>query len=225
MKKVFLLSLSFWALFPIILLAQENKKEVKEWMHAKLYLKNNSIVEGYLVNSFAIGGYAVTRYINEPCSSDSVMKLSDLKGLIRKNEKYSNHDIDSMITWKDQDPQFRFKWEPQMVIFSYGNNDPIIEDHLIMLRVVYRGKNVTGYIINHLYFGYKCLYKTSEMSCAKAFLNVEHKFSEKRRKTLLEEFGSYPGMKEYIKGLDKKDVKDNPFAILEILDDAIEKQK
>lgn len=210
----------FFFFIPMSLFAQ-GEKDVKEWMHVKVYLKNDSIVESYLHNSFGIGGYGGTRYIHEPCSSDSVMKLNDMKKAFSKDVKYNNREIDSMITWKDKYPQIQFKWEPQMSIFAYGSGDPIIEDYPVMLRVMYRGKHVTGYIINHFFFGYKCLYKTPDMKYAKTFINIEQKFSEKRRKTLLEEFGDYPEMEEYIKKLDKKAVKENPFAILEALDHAI----
>jgi hypothetical protein len=62
------------------------------------------------------------------------------------------------------------------------------------------------------------------MSYAKAYFNIEKKLSERRRKTMLEEFGSYPEMEKYIKELDKKSMKADPFAILEVLDSVIERQ-
>lgn len=41
---------------------------------------------------------------------------------------------------------------------------------------------------------------------------------------MLEEFGNYPEMEKYIMKLDKKSMKANPFAILEVLDSVIERQ-
>lgn len=218
--NIFLAFLTFMAISSTSIFAQE-KKMVKDWMHVKVFLKNDTVVEGYLHNSTAFGGYGVTRYIHEPTSLDAEMRLNDMEKIFQKDRKISNQDIDSMITWNDKRPQLTIKWEPHMTNFAYGNNDPIFEDHLIMLKVVYRGKYVTGYIINHFGAGYKCLYKTADMPCAKAFLNLEKKFSERRRKTLQEEFSEYPNMEEYIKTLDKQIVKDNPFVILEELDKAI----
>ena len=223
MKKIVLFVIaSLMILSSASLFAKE--KNVRSWMHAKLYLKNDSVVEGYLHNYFVVGGYMVSRTFHEPCSNDSVMRINSFEKLFGKDRKYSNNDIDSMITWKDAAPQYITKWEPQRAIFSYGNQEPITSDHLVMLKIAYQGKNVTGYIINHRMFGYKCLYKTKNMSYAKAYFNIEKKFSERRRKTMLEEFGSYPEMEKYIKELDKKSMKADPFAILEVLDSVIERQ-
>lgn len=154
MKKQFLFILVLTILSSVSLSAKE-EKNVKYWMHAKLYLKNDSVVEGYLHNYFVVGGYMVSRTFHEPCSDDSVMRINIFEKLFGKDRKYSNNDIDSMITWKDAAPQYITKWEPQRAIFSYGNQEPITSDHLVMLKIAYQGKNVTGYIINHRAFGYK----------------------------------------------------------------------
>jgi hypothetical protein len=223
-KKQFLFILVLTILSSVSLSAKE-EKNVKYWMHAKLYLKNDSVVEGYLHNYFVVGGYMVSRTFHEPCSNDSVMRINSFEKLFGKDRKYSNNDIDSMITWKDAAPQYITKWEPQRAIFSYGNQEPITSDHPVMLKIAYQGKNVTGYIINHRMFGYKCLYKTKDMSYAKAYFNIEKKLSERRRKTMLEEFGNYPEMEKYIMELDKKSMKTDPFAILEVLDSVIERQQ
>ena len=49
----------------------------------------------------------------------------------------------------------------------------------------------------------------------------EEKFSEKRRKTLLETFNMYPEMEAYIKGLTKKEFKEDRLCILRKLDDIL----
>lgn len=224
MKKLVLFVIASLMILSSASLFAKEEKNVRSWMHAKLYLKNDSVVEGYLHNYFVVGGYMVSRTFHEPCSNDSVMRINSFDKLFGKDHKYSNNDIDSMITWNDAAPQYIMKWEPQSAIFSYGNQEPIASDHPVMLKIAYQGKNVTGYIINHRMFGYKCLYKTKDMSYAKAYFNIEKKLSERRRKTMLEEFGNYPEMEKYIMKLDKKSMKANPFAILEVLDSVIERQ-
>ena len=90
-----------------------------------------------------------------------------------------------------------------------------------MVGLEYQGKHVKGYISYHMLYGFKLLYKTGEMPCAKAFVKPEEKFSEKRRKTLLETFNMYPEMEAYIKGLTKKEFKEDRLCILRKLDDIL----
>lgn len=206
---------------------EKKRKPVKDWMHVKVYLKNDSIAEGYLHNSFDIPGAFVSRNVHLPSSDATFMRVNKMDKPIffGKDEKYDNEEIDSLITWFDSYPEILIKWEPQLADFSYGHNTPKPKDHLVMLQVVYRGKNVTGYFIFNFPDGFKCLYKTKEMSFAKAFMNSEQKFSERRRKTLLEEFNEYPEMVDYINKLNKKDVKDDPFVVLKKFDEVLEKSK
>ena len=118
-------------------------------------------------------------------------------------------------------PDMKTKWEPQFVDFTFGNNVSELDTHPTMVGLEYQGKHVKGYISYHMLYGFKLLYKTDEMPCAKAFVKPEEKFSEKRRKTLLETFNMYPEMEAYIKGLTKKEFKEDRLCILRKLDDIL----
>ena len=126
-----------------------------------------------------------------------------------------------MAMWYDKYPDMKTKWEPQFVDFTFGNNVSELDTHPTMVGLEYQGKHVKGYISYHMLYGFKHLYKTGEMPCAKAFVKPEEKFSEKRRKTLLETFNMYPEMEAYIKGLTKKEFKEDRLCILRKLDDIL----
>lgn len=190
------------------------EKIVKGFLHAILYLKDGAIAEGYLQN-ITPGVYVHYRI---PDAVDSMMILRPDNKLFTKKRKYSNNEIDSMATWLDEEPETRVKWEPQFVNFTFGNKVIELDTYPSMLCLVYQGKHVKGYISSHPLYGFKYLFKIDDMPCAKAFLRFPQKFSEKRRKTLLDTFYMYPEMEEYIKGLTKEDVKADPCCILKHLD-------
>jgi hypothetical protein len=219
---VFTLLLLFFILGDTVAFAQQ--KEVKGWLHAKLFLKDGSTVEDYLKNSYSIGGYAVTQYFHEPSALDSVMKLNSMENMFKKNVRYSNLLIDSMYTWTDKMPNIIQVWETQPVNYSFGFEEPIGENYPVMLKRAYVGKHVKGYIIFHPGFGYRLFYKTKDMPCAKAFGKIQKKLTGIRRRTLLEEFSSYPEMEEYIKKMDKKTYTDNPFDILKQLEQILDER-
>ena len=73
--------------------------------------------------------------------------------------------------------------------------------------------------------GSRLLYLMDGMPYAKAFISRSGKLTEKRRKTLIDEFGKYPGMKDYIMGLDKKELEQDPLVILRKLDESLKGQQ
>ena len=141
--------------------------------------------------------------------------------MFERSTKYRNQDIDSMTTWFDEHPEIKQKWEPQLADFAFGGKEPVVEDYPAMLLVVYEGKNVKGYLSHHPAFGFKYLFKMSDMPYAKAFLIVDQKFSERRRKTLLDTFYMYPEMEDYIKSLTKDAFNKDPLGILRKLDQVV----
>ena len=194
----------------------EGKKEkmVKGLLHTIIYMKDGSSAEGYLQNRTP--GVYVTYHI--PDALDSLMILKPDNKLFTKSRKFRNSEIDSMTTWLDEHPKIIMKWEPQFVDFTFGNKSSELDTYPAMLNVLYQGEHVKGYISFHMLYGFKLLFKTDDMPYAKAFIKPDQKFSEKRRKTLLDTFYMYPEMEKFVKGLTKKDIEDDAFCILKKLD-------
>lgn len=217
MKKLLLISLCYF-LAGSLTMAQDSevKKErtVKGFLHTILYMKDGTTAEGYLQNSTP-GLYVSYRI---PDALDSVMILRPDNKLFTKSRKISNCKIDSLLTWFDEQPKEKMTWEPQYVDFTFGNSDSELESYPSMLMLLYVGKHVKGYVSFHPIYGFKYLFMIDDMPCAKAFLKVDQKFSEKRRKTLSETFYMYPEMEDYIKRLTNENIKEDPFCILKKLD-------
>ena len=199
----------------------DENKVVKGRFHAIVYLKNGETPEGYLQNQFYVNMPTISRCYHMPSAADSVMRLKVNNKLFEKSMKFRNQDIDSMVTWYDDDPEVRLKWEPEFVDFAFGNQEPTFDAYPSMLLVVYKGTHVKGYLSLYPGYGFKYLFKTSDMPYAKAFLVPDQKFSERRRKTLLKTFSMYPEMEEFIKSLTKDDIKEDLFCILKKLDTTI----
>lgn len=220
MKKLFFSAICSLLLFgPVLAQEPEGKKEkiVKTVPHAMVYLKDGTTAEGYLQN-YVKFMYSIYRI---PSASDSVIKLKPDAKLFTKSSKFKNCDIDSMAMWFDKYPDMKSKWEPQFVDFTFDDKISEPDTNPIMVGLIYKGKHVKGYISYHMLYGFKLLFKTDEMAYAKAFAKPEEKFSEKRRKTLLNTFSMYPEMEEYIKGLTKDEFKKDRFCILKKLDEIL----
>ena len=197
-------------------------RNVKGWLHAVVYKKDGTTAEGYLHNIIEVGtGLGVTRSIHMPSADASEMILKASNKMLENSTKIKNCEIDSMVTWLDESPERRDKWEPEIANFAYGGKNPDIEEFPSMLLVLYNGKNVKGYMAHRLMYGFKCFFKMDDMPYAKAFLSAEEKFSERRRKTLLDTFYMYPEMEDYIKQLKKEDVVKDPFCIIKKLDEIL----
>jgi len=196
-------------------------KLVKGRLHTVIYQKNGTTAEGYLQNSFSIGGYPVSYSYHIPSAIDTVMRIKPDNKMMEKSLKYRVHDIDSMSTWLDELPEIKLTWEPKTVDFAFGGKEPAIEPHPSMLLLLYRGKHVKGYVAHHPGYGVKYLFLMGDMPYAKTFLVVGEKLSNRRRKTLLDTFYMYPGMEDYINSLSKDSIKDDPFCILKKLDELL----
>lgn len=204
-----------------VMAQQTEKKLVKGILHTVIHLKNGETAEGYLQNSFTVGGLPVSTSYHIPSGLDSVMRIKTDNKMFERSTKYRNQEIDSMITWYDAHPDEKMKWEPQPVVFAFGDNEPVTDDYPSMLLVVYEGKHVKGYWSYHPAWGFKYLFMMSDMPYAQAFLIPDQKFSEHRRKTLLGTFYMYPEMEDFIKSLTKNAIKEDPLCILRKLDQVI----
>lgn len=204
-----------------VMAQQTEKKVVKGILHTVIHLKNGETAEGYLQNNFSVGGFAVSTSYRIPSGLDSVMRIKTDNKMFERSTKYRNQEIDSMITWYDKYPDEKLKWVPQPVVFAFGDDNPFTEDYPSMLLVVYEGTHVNGYLSFHPAWGFKYLFMMSDMPYAKAFLVPGQKFSERRRKTLLETFYMYPEMEDFIKSLTKMTIKEDPLCILRKLDQVI----
>jgi hypothetical protein len=204
-----------------VLAQQTEKKEVKGNLHTVIHLKNGEKAEGYLQNYFTVGGFAVSTSYRIPSALDSVMRIKMDNKMFERSMKYRNQEVDSMITWYDAHPDIKMKWEPRPVDFGFGGNGSVIEDYPAMLLVVYEGNHVKGYLSFYPGFGFKYLFMMGDMPYAKAFLVPNQKFSERRRKTLLDTFYMYPEMEDFIKSLTKNAIKEDPLCILKKLDQLV----
>ena len=121
-------------------------KLVKGRLHTVIYQKNGTTAEGYLQNSFSIGGYPVSYSYHIPSAIDTVMRIKPDNKMMEKSLKYRVHDIDSMSTWLDELPEIKLTWEPKTVDFAFGGREPTTESHPSMLLLLYKGKHVKGYM-------------------------------------------------------------------------------
>lgn len=199
------------------------KKSTKDLFHTKVFLKNDSVAEGYLRNFLSHPGVYYADQIN---SMDSTVRINHMdRFILRKNEKYNNRDIDSLITWYDETPNIKMKWIPIPANLAFGFNTPVIYHYPLLLCLMFKGNYVSGYLGFDPMLGSRLLYLMDGMPYAKAFISRSGKLTEKRRKTLIDEFGKYPGMKDYIMGLDKKELEQDPLVILRKLDESLKGQQ
>lgn len=208
------------------MMAQKSEGKVVEGrMHTIIYKTDGTHVEGYLQNSFPMAGFGFSRSYHIPSALDTEMIVKPQDKPFERSIKVINSEIDSMLTWFDKTPEDKLKWEPQTADFAYGGKNPIVEDHPSMLLVLFEGKHVKGYLSHHILYGFRYLFKMDDMPYAKVFLSEEHKFNERRRKTLLDTFYMYPEMEDVIKQLTKDKVAEDPFYIIRKLDDILSMQK
>jgi len=218
-KNVFLLIVAICMMGSFSLMAQETekKKEIKDWMHAVAYKKDGTTFEGYLKNitPALYGSYHL------PDASDSTMIFTKGNKLFERTTRIPNSEIDSMVTWYDDKPDLKFKWESRPANFAFGGSKPFVMEHPVMLLLLYKGEKVRGYLSSHPLYGFKYFFMLDDMPYAMAFMKPFQKFNERRRKTLLETFYMYPEMEAYIKTLTKEEVKGNPFCVLKKLDEIL----
>lgn len=198
---------------------QKEKKPQKNLLHARLFFRADSVAEGYLMNFVNHGGMYNKSQIN---TLDSLIRLKPLDAkLFAKDIRYNFREIDSMYTWRETMPQLRMKWIPMMINKAYGNETPMIPDHLVMMMQVFRGRHVDGYIGIDDIIGNRIYYRTKDMDLAKAIHRASGKLTDKRKATLRDEFASLPAMVEFINGLGKVDLDQTPLIILKKIDDVL----
>lgn len=197
--------------FCAVAFAQKERK-VSGYFHAKVWLKDGTTDDGYVNN----GHHSL-------CVRDDVAYLTDLKGLLGpfKNRKHATKDMDSVYVWVDTDPEYVLVAHPIPVMYSYGNDTPMVYDHLCLCYVFYEGKNVTIYQAWDMMWGDFFLYKTPDMYYAKALFRCDKKLTEKRRNTLCEEFKEYTNIKNFVRTVHKNKMKDDPMAFFKLIDSVI----
>ena len=226
-QKLFCMLLSVAGLISAshVMAQESDEKMVEGRMHTIIYKTGGTKVEGYLQNSFSLPGYGFSRSYFIPSAMDTVMIVKPHTKPFERSIKVRNCEIDSMMTWLDKTPEVKQKWEPQTADFAYGGKNPDVENHPSMLLVLFEGKHVKGYLSHHILYGFRYLFKIDDMPYAKVFLSEEHKFNERRRKTLLDTFYMYPKLEDYIKQLKKEDVEEDPFFIIRKLDEILSAQE
>lgn len=222
--RVFILLLIFSVLSVKPLAAKQKVDRLH--MHAKVYLKNDSVVEGYVQNSHPnLITPLFILYTYEPCANDKSIYISQSWKFLAKQKKYSIENINCMVTWYDEEPEAHSLWVPEQGNFAYGNDEPIELKHPSMMKLVFKGRHVEGFYCFYtgLGSGDQILYKTAQMEKAKALFSPKGFRLTVRRETLLEEFSDYPEMQEFIQGLKRKDLKANPLLILEKFDEVLDR--
>ena len=191
----------------------QQRKVVKNYWHAQVWLKDGTTDSGYVQNAH----HSVWVY-------DDEVVLNNLDKFLGKNRRHATKDIDSMYVWVDTNPYNVIVSVPIPVNYSYGNNEPMVYNHPCMCYIIYSGQNVVIYEAWHDFSGDYYLYKTPEMYYAKALFRSHQKLSEKRRITLAEEFDDYPVIKDYIRNIPDKMLKVNPLPFFLLIDTALGQQ-
>lgn len=208
MKRNFVILMLFFLSCCTMAFAQKERK-VSNFFHAKVWLKDGTTDEGYVNN----GHHSI--YVHH-----DIVYLSDLKGILGpfKNRKHAVKDMDSVYVWIDAEPEYILVAHPVPVMYSYGNDTPMVYDHPCLCYVFYEGLNVTIYQACDMMFGDFFLYKTPDMHYAKALFRCDKKLTKKRRATLCEEFEDYINIKNFVNTVHKNKMKDDPLAFFMLID-------
>jgi len=192
----------------------QKEKIIKNFWHAKVWLKDGTTDSGYIRN-----GHKTV------CVYDETVVLNNLDGLFSKSRTHATTDIDSMYIWFDTEPDEVLISHAVPVHYYYGNETPMEYGYPSMCYVLYQSKNVTIYEAWDLYLGDFYLYKTPDMQYAKALFRKGKKLTEKRRATLCDEFQNYSIIKNYIKSIHKDKLKDDPVSFFLLIDKVLGSEK
>lgn len=192
----------------------QNEKVIKNFWHAKVWMKDGTTDSGYIEN-----GHKTV------CVYDETVVLNNLDKLFSKNRKHYTKDIDSMYIWIDTEPDDILVSHSVPIKYYYGNETPMEFGYPSMCYVFYQSKNVTIYQGWNLTLGDFYLYKTPDMEYAKALFREGKKLTDKRRATLCDEFKDYSTIKNYVKSIHKDKLKDDPFSFFLVIDKALESRK
>lgn len=213
----------FFSLLALPALSQEQEQKQKQKKiynraHCKLYLKDGRVIDSYLFSN----AWNTISY------TDSLVKLSDKPNAFSpKVQKYYNADIDSLVEWNDRNPGFKFRNVPVKVRHSY-TADSVTVDSLrypSMATLMYKGKNVEGYMVWDNWNGFRYLYKTKDMDAAHAYIGQKHRLTDQRKEVMAEEFKKYPRFVNFVNSLKSNAFKDAPALLLYELDKIIEEDK
>lgn len=172
----------------------------------KVYLSNDSTFEGIM-----------PRY--PLFTQDSVLYVKRYDaGLFSKNCKWKEQEIDSMVTWISGFEDMRLKWVPLKGNFNYIGSIPDMPNHRMFMACLFEGRNISAYLAYDRYYGNRVLYYGKGMTEAHAIFKFMAKLTEKRRKTLIEEFKRYPELVRYIETMNAEDTKKNPVVLLRMID-------
>ena len=194
------------ALLPMAVTAQQKKQRyVSNMMHTIVYLHGDSTGEGYLRNV--------------PEVYDEQLRLVPLNmKLFSKDQVYDINKIDSMKSWFDEEPYMITHWERAYVNMAFGNNTPMVSEHPALLMQVYDGKSIRAYLAYNRLVGMRVVYQSCAMDTAKALFNEGSRLTDKRKKTLSEEFAAYPQLVKYINNMEKDVLKTRPGLLLREID-------
>ncbi len=202
--------------------AQEKKKAKvnKRVPIATVYLHNDSIAEGYLMNPTMHARLYVSPLFS---TTDDFVKISVIGSrLLARQPKYDVGEVDSVVTYYAADPEAsRMTWIPIVANIAYKTSMPSVCSHKVFAACIYRGRHITAYAVSDAVLGDRVLYKSNSMAMAQAIFNLRKSLSDKQRKTLKAEFADYPGLVSFVDTMDKNLVRTNPKALFDKMDEVI----
>lgn len=201
--------------------AQEKKAKVnKREPIATVYLHNDSIAEGYLMNPTMHAHLYVSPLFS---TTDDFVKISIIGSrLLAKQPKYDVGEVDSVVTYYAANPEAsRITWIPIAANIAYKTSMPSVPSHKIFAARIYRGRHITAYAVSDAILGERVLYKSNGMTMAQAIFNLRKNLTDKQRKALKAEFADYPVLMSFVDTMDKNLVQTNPNALFDKMDEVI----
>lgn len=167
---------------------------------AVVYLKDGTTAEGFLEN----------------CEyRDEVVRLKPEARLYVKSKSYDIQQVDSVVSFSRKDKDARLLWLPVSMNLSYGNQSEKLLKHSALVLRIYHSAKMDAFMAFDDYAGDRILYKTPEMESAKSLHVLTEKLTDKRKKTLCEEFAAYPKFARFIQLLSKDALQKNPTLLIE----------
>ena len=169
---------------------------------SRLVLEDGTELDGYL------------RSI--PTNVDTLIMFSE-----KSRGKQKSYGV-SRIKYLDvQDGNLLGLWFPLRINNEIGEVGQVWRDQGF-LQLIYKGKNVNGYLGFDYWHGWRCYYKPFNQWYAKAFCPFK-KINKHRKQLLLQEFDKYPKLTKMIETgeISDKDISENPFVLLKELDELL----
>lgn len=186
--------------------AGDKKKLPEGTPCVKVYMSNDSTCEGI-----------ISRY--PLFTEDSALHVKRYNaGLFATGRKCKEQDIDSLVVWFAGYEDMKLKWVPLKGNYNYMGSIPDIPNHRMFMLCLYRGRNISAYVVYDRYYGNRVLYYGKGMTEAHAIFKFDAKLTDRRRKTLVEEFKRYPELVRYIDTMNAEDTKKNPIVLLRMID-------